>query len=163
MTTKTLKHTLTSSNFGERTTQEVSKCKIKRVGLRNIIIEENSYTFKNSKTTLIMNWNLCSNLKKRCCLHNPMHQLQHDIHSLHTSAEKKRVSLHRSNIKLTEHRKIYVLKHLSECSKENFKIMPIYQTDDYSLFQHTHIHVRAYTHTHREDIYIYTYTHIKIV
>ena len=45
------------------------------------------------------------------------------------------VSLHKSNIKLTENRKSYVIKRLYECNKGNFKIMPIYQTDDYSLFQ----------------------------
>ena len=45
-----------------------------------------------------------------------------------------RVSLCKSNIKLPENRN-YVSKHLYECSYRLSKIMPIYQTDLYSLLQ----------------------------
>ena len=46
-----------------------------------------------------------------------------------------RISLHKSNIKITENRKLNSLKHLYECSQEKFKIMPIYQTNDYTSHQ----------------------------
>ena len=46
-----------------------------------------------------------------------------------------RVSLHKSSITLPENRKLCVSKHLYKCSNENFKIIPIYWTDDYTLLQ----------------------------
>ena len=46
-----------------------------------------------------------------------------------------RISLHKSNIRITEIRKLDVLKHLYKCSQGEFKIMPIYQTNDYMLLQ----------------------------
>ncbi len=52
-----------------------------------------------------------------------------------TQGLNNRISLHRSNIKLSENRKLYVSKHLYEYSKEDFKLMPIYRTDDYTLLQ----------------------------
>ena len=45
------------------------------------------------------------------------------------------ISLHKSDIKITENRKLNVSKHLCECSQGEFKIMPIYQTIDYALLQ----------------------------
>ena len=54
---------LTLSEFTVYMTHEVSKCKAKRCGICNIIIEEKSYTFKNSKTIFIMNRNLNSKSK----------------------------------------------------------------------------------------------------
>ena len=47
---KNLKRILTSSTFGENTTQGVTKCKNKRCKIRDIIIEGNSCTFKNPET-----------------------------------------------------------------------------------------------------------------
>ena len=46
-----------------------------------------------------------------------------------------RVSLHNSKIKLPEITENYVPIHLYKCSNGIFKIMPIYQTDDYSTLQ----------------------------
>ena len=46
-----------------------------------------------------------------------------------------RTSLHRSNIETEENRKLNVLKHLYQCSRGKFKIMPIFQTNDYTLLQ----------------------------
>ena len=62
-------------------------------------------------------------------------------------------------------KKHYVSKHLNECSKEDFKIIPKCQTNDYSLFQmkekdfidlnlyltelncmHANAHTQTYTH-----------------
>ena len=46
-----------------------------------------------------------------------------------------RISLHRSNIKIEENRKLNVLKHLYQCRRCKFEIMPIYQIDYYTLLQ----------------------------
>ena len=46
-----------------------------------------------------------------------------------------RTSLHRSNIKIEENRKLNVSKHLYQCRQGKFKIMPLYQTNDYTLLQ----------------------------
>ena len=46
-----------------------------------------------------------------------------------------RVSLHRSNIKLTKNTKLF--QHLYECRNEMLEIMSIYQTDDNTLLQVT--------------------------
>ena len=47
---KNLKTILTSSTFGENTTQGVTKCNNKRFEICDIIIEGKSYTFKNQET-----------------------------------------------------------------------------------------------------------------
>ena len=47
-------------------------------------------------------------------------------------ALNNRISLHKSNIKLTEN---FVSKLLYVCSNDIFKIMLIYQTDDYTFLQ----------------------------
>ena len=52
-----------------------------------------------------------------------------------TQALNKRTSLHRSNIKITENRKLNVLKNLYQWIQCKFKIMPLYQTNDYTLLQ----------------------------
>ena len=46
-----------------------------------------------------------------------------------------RVALHRSNIKLPQNRILFVSKHIYECSKGQFHIMPLYETDNYSNIQ----------------------------
>ena len=46
-----------------------------------------------------------------------------------------RISLHKSNIKIEINRKSFVSKHIFECSHGLSKIMPIFQTDSYSLPQ----------------------------
>ena len=46
-TLKIIKRILTSSTFGEKTTQGVTKCNNKRCKIYDIMIEGKSYTFKN--------------------------------------------------------------------------------------------------------------------
>jgi len=128
---RNLKQILTSSKFGIRTTQGVSKCGNRRCGVCNIIIEGTTYTFKNPHTTFKINRNLdctsknvvyvieCTNCKK--------------IYIGCTSSLNKRISLHKSNIKLANNRNLYVSKHIHECNQGKFKVMPLYQTDDYTL------------------------------
>ena len=50
-----------------------------------------------------------------------------------TQALNNRESLLKSNFRLPANRKLYALKPFYESSKGNFKIIPIYQTDDYSV------------------------------
>ena len=52
-----------------------------------------------------------------------------------TQALKTKISLHRSNIKIAEKRKLNVSKHLYGSSLGEFEIMPKYQTKDYMLLQ----------------------------
>ena len=49
-----------------------------------------------------------------------------------TQALNIRTSFHRSNIKIEENKKLNVSKHLYQCSRGKFKIIPIYQTNDYN-------------------------------
>ena len=53
-----LKRILTSSTFGENTTQGVTKYKNKRCKICDIIIDGKSYTFKNPETKFKINKNL---------------------------------------------------------------------------------------------------------
>ena len=52
-----------------------------------------------------------------------------------TKALNTRISLHKSNIKLPENRKLYVSKHHYKCRCGVFRTMTIYQTGDYTLLQ----------------------------
>ena len=58
-----LKRILTSSTFGENTTQGVTKCKNNRFGVCDIIIKGKSYTVKNSERKFSINKNLRCNAK----------------------------------------------------------------------------------------------------
>ena len=60
--------------------------------------------------------------------------MQRNIHGS-TQALNTRTSCHSSNIKIEENRKLNVLKHLCKCSQGKFKIIPIYQKNDYMLPQ----------------------------
>ena len=52
-----------------------------------------------------------------------------------TQALNTRISPPKSNIKIQENRELNVTKHLYECSQDKFKVMPIYQINDYTLLQ----------------------------
>ena len=43
------------------------------------------------------------------------------------------MSLHKSNIKIRENRKLNISKHLYECCKGKFQVLPINQTNNYTL------------------------------
>ena len=173
---KYLRRILTSSTFGKNTTQGVTKCNNKRCKICDMIIEGKSYAFKNLETKFKINKDLNCNSK------NVVYIIEYskckEIYIRSTQALNTRISLHKSNIKITENRKLNVSKHLYECSQGEFKIMPIYQTNHNMLFQikekkfidefkpklnktwithtHTHTHTHKYTHIY---IYIYIYTH----
>ena len=43
------------------------------------------------------------------------------------------ISLHKSNIRIPENRKLDISKYQYECSEYRFKVMSRYQTNDYTL------------------------------
>ena len=98
-----------------------------------MIIEEKSYTFKNREARFKINKDLSCNSK------NVVYVIEcskcKEIYVGSTQALNTRTSRHRSNIKITENRKLNVSKHVYECSLGDFKIMSIYQTNDYTLLQ----------------------------
>ena len=56
----------------------------------------------------------------------------------YTGCTKKfnnRISVHKSNIKIEIIKKLFVSKHIYECSHGLFKAMPIFQKDNYNLLQ----------------------------
>ena len=112
---KNLKRILTSSIFGENTTQVVTKCNNKPYKICDTIIERGSYTFKNPKTKCKINKDLSCNLKKLVYIIECNKCKEMYIGSAQTL--NIRISLHKSNIKITENRKINVLKYLYECSQ----------------------------------------------
>ena len=142
----------------------------------DIIIEGKSYTFKNPETKFKINKNLSWNSKNVVYIIECSKCKETYIGS--TQAIYTRTSLHRSNMKMEENGKLIVSKHLYQCSRGKFKIMPIrYQTDDYMLLQIKEKNFidefkpklkknmnRTHTHTHTQmeasiHIYIYIYTH----
>ena len=79
-----------------------------------MIIEGKSYTFKNSGTKFKINEKLSCNSK------NVIYVIDcnkyKEIYIGSTQAPNTRTSLHRSNIKIEENRKLNVSKHLYQCS-----------------------------------------------
>ena len=59
---------------------------------------------------------------KKCSLRNWMQRMQRNILRVNKGTQYK------GNIKIEENRKLNVLKHLYQCSRGKFKIVPIYQT-----------------------------------
>ena len=111
---KNLKRILTSSTFGESTTHGVTKCNNKRCKVCDIIIEGKSYTFKNPETKFRIDKNLSCNTK------NVVYIIEcgecKEIYIGSTRAPNTRTSLHKSNIKIEENRKINVSKDLYQHS-----------------------------------------------
>ena len=131
-----------------------------------MITEGKYYTFKNPEIKFKINKDLSGNSK------NVVYIIEcskcKEIYIASTQALISRISLHKSNIKITENRKLNVSKYLYECSQDVVKIMPKYQTNNYMLLQikekefnptHTQMDTNIHTHTH---IYIHIYTHTKI-
>ena len=95
------------------TTQGVTKCNNKWCKICDIIIEGKSYTFKNPETKFKINKDLNGNSK------NVVYIIEcsecREIYEGSTQVLNTRTSLHRSNIKIEETRKLNVSKHLYKC------------------------------------------------
>ena len=78
----------------------------------------------NMETKFKMNKNLSCNSK------NVVYIIKcnecKEIYIGSTQALNTRTSLYKRNIKIEENRKLNVSKHLYQCSREKFNIMPIY-------------------------------------
>ena len=94
--------------------------------ISSIIIKGKSYTFKNPETKFRIDKNIVYIIEYNKCK---------EIYTGSIKALNTRISLHRSNIKIPENRKLNVSKHLYECSQGKFKVMPIYLTNNYTLLQ----------------------------
>ena len=130
---KNLKRILTFSTFGENTTQGVTKCNNKRCKICDRIIDGKSYPFKNPETKLKINKNLSCKSKNMVYIIDCSECKEIYIGS--TRALDTRTSLQKTNIIIEENRKLIVSKQLYQCSRGKFRIMPIYQTNDYTLLQ----------------------------
>ena len=110
---------LNSSTFGENTTQGVTKCNNKQCKIYDIIIEGKSYSFKIPETKFKIIKNSSCNSK------NVVYIIEcnecKEIYIGSTQALNTRISLHKSNIKIEENRKVNVSKHLYQCSQRNLK------------------------------------------
>ena len=115
---KNLKRILSSTTFGENTTKGVTKSNNKRYKIRDIIIEGKFNIFKNSETKFKINKNLSCNSKYVVYIIECSECKEIYIGS--TQALNSKISLHKSNIKIKENRKLNVLKHLYQCSRGKF-------------------------------------------
>ena len=97
----------------------------------NIIIERKHFSFKNNMNRFEIKRNLTCNST------NVIYVIECDsCQENYIGCAKTlnlRVSQHKSNIKIPENRRLHVSNHLYQCSQGNFKIMPIYQVDKYSM------------------------------
>ena len=93
------------------------------------MIKGKSYTFKNPETKFRINKDLSCNSKDVAYLIECSKCKEVYIGS--TQDLNTCISLHKSNIKILENRKLKVSNHLYEYSQGKFKAKPIYQTYDY--------------------------------
>lgn len=125
-----LKKMLTSSKLNKPNIQGVTKCNKQKCGVCDIILEGKTYTFTNPHRTFKIKNNL------NCTSKNVIYVLQCELcKESYIGATKNlthRTALHKSNIKITENRKLHVSKHIHTCSGGKFKIQPLYQNSDYS-------------------------------
>ena len=73
-----------------------------------------------------------------------------------------RISLHKSNIKLPENKKLNVSKHLYECSNSAFKTIPMYPTDDYTYLQIKGKKLHSKSRLHWIELKLYTHTRTQV-
>ena len=124
-----------------------------------------NYIFENPKIKFKMNKNLSFNSK------NVVYIIECDnckeAYIISAQTFNTRISLRKINTELPENRKLNVSKHLYQSSKDVFKTILIYQTNDYTLLQikeklhrkfkptlyrnHTHTHTHTHTNTHAQE------------
>ena len=130
---KCLKQLLTRAYFSNNehsNTFGVTKCNNKRCKVCDIIIEGPTFKFKNSSILFHIKRNL--NCSSKNVIYVILCENCKEEYIGCTQSLNHRVALHKSNIKLSHNRNLFVSKHIFQCSKGKFKIMPIYQTDNYS-------------------------------
>ena len=125
-----LKMIVTTYTFGENKTQWVTKRRKKAVKYYRM---ENPKLLKTRKQNSEYMKDLSCNSK------NIVYIIECDkykrIYIRSTHVLNTRISLYKSNIRIKENRKSNVSKHSSKFSQSKFKIISIYQTNDYRLLQ----------------------------
>lgn len=120
-----LKNILCKAKFSENTNiNGVTRCGKSRCLLCQIIIIGEYFTFKNGRKFTIKS-------KMNCDTLNVIYALKCEKCGAgyigETSNLRKRVNLHRNQNKKRKYRKLFVNKHISQCSNFNFKVMPLYK------------------------------------
>ena len=128
---KNFKKILTSAKFRENDNIiGVKKCGSKKCEICDILIEGNSYKFKNTTKPFEIRKNLTCNSP------NVIYVMEcntcHENYVGMTHKLNERTNIHKSNIRIEVNRKLHVSKHMADCSKNGFRIIPILQSDNYS-------------------------------
>ena len=123
---KSLKSILCKSKFGmNNSVYKISKCNTPRCGTCNLIIECESYVFKNGfRFTFKQNMNCRSSNVIYAMICNNCNE----FYIGQTGNElRKRMTVHRQQIRDDNLRFLNVSNHIHSCSNGNFKILPIYK------------------------------------
>lgn len=122
---KNLKRYLTQARFdSENKEPSVTKCGEKRCGTCEVLITGNSITFKNEKSWKV---NSQMNCKAKHIIYVIICSKCKSFYVGQTEDLRKRVTLHKEQIRHKEYRHLKVSEHMDSCNKGNFEIMPIYQ------------------------------------
>ena len=125
---KNLKQILTKAYTGKPHKNSVTKCNKANCGVCDVIIEADTYQFKNHPVPFKINRNLT------CDSRNVVYAMEcagcDQIYIGLSQKFNERVSLHKSNIKIPANRKLFVSKHIFSCGKGKFRIIPFYQSDN---------------------------------
>ncbi len=121
---KNLKKQLTSAAFNSNKQQpEVTACGEKRCGTCKHILTGDTFRFKNGKT-----WTVKSNMdcKSKYVIYVLICEKCKSFYVGQTEDLRKRVTLHREQIKHEKYRHLPVSHHMANCNDGDFKIIPIY-------------------------------------
>ena len=124
--TKNLKKLLTKAEFSTNVHEQhtVIKCEEPRCGKCDLLITGDTLKLKNGSTWKIKSQMSC---KSKDIIYMIICPKCQDSYIGQTQDLRKRVTLHREQIKHEEYRHLPVSKNLFKCNNGTFKIMPIYQ------------------------------------
>ena len=103
----------------------MKKCGKSRCKTYPIIIEGQSFTFRNGKSFTVKHDMSCDT---KNVIYALICQNCNKFYIVHTSNElRKRMALHRQQTVRDEFRVLKVHKHIHKCSNDRFKLVPIYK------------------------------------
>jgi len=123
---KNLKRLLTSSRFDSgEISPSVLKCNVPRCGTCNLLIEGQTYKFKNSFEFSVKK---SMNCKSKNVIYSVICANCEDFYIGQTGDElRHRITVHRQQIKTANLRHLHVSKHIHRCANSSFRVFPIYQ------------------------------------